>query len=147
MAACPRLTELSVISPYPQTHCQETDTGVSLDSDGRAHSGMFKLTAACKTLQDFNTLQIVHPIVRRPGWVFNCDWGGGRCEWLSHSCLSREKWEELLEKYVGDLREWAIECLEKAKTGCLEGEERKRITLRTVEFGYIHPVKVREYKV
>ena len=100
MAACPRLTELSVISPYPQTYCQETDTGVSLDSDGRAHSGMLKLTAACKTLQDFNTLQIVRPIVRHPDRPYDCDRMDGRCERSNHSYTSGERWEQILEKYV-----------------------------------------------
>ena len=50
-------------------------------------------------------------------------------------------------EHMKDLEERAIEYLKRPKTGCLEGEERKRITLRTVEFGYDYPAKVREYEV
>ena len=107
---------------------------------------MSRLIVACETLQDFNTLQIVRLLVGYSSPPCDCDWGPGLCEWPNHSRLSGEEWEELLEKHVKDLGEWAIECLEKAKTGGLEGEERKRITVRTVEVGYIHPVKVREYE-
>ena len=107
---------------------------------------MSELIVACKTLQDFNTLQIVRLIMQHPDRPCNCFLGPELCEEFNHSTISKERWEQMLEKHVKDLGEWAIECLEKAKTGCLEGEERKRITVRTVEEGYIHPVNVREYE-
>ena len=144
MAACPRLTELSVISPYPFNIIEETDTEVQFDPDGSAHSGMSKLIVACKALQDFNTLQIVRLPVMQPSPRCDCN---VPCEYFHYPCVTVERWEQSLEKHVKDLGEWAIECLEKAKMGYLEGEERKRITVRTVEFGYIHPVKVKEYQV
>ena len=50
-----------------------------------------------------------------------------------------------MEKHVKGLGEWAGECLKKGETGCLDGEARKRITLRTIEFSYDHPMKVKEY--
>ena len=108
---------------------------------------MLELIVACNTLQDLNTLQIVRLIVEHPSPPCDCDVFGRLCERLNGSLPVGEEWEELLEKRVKDLREWAIECLEKAKMGCSEGEERKRITVRTIEFGYIHPVKVEEYEV
>ena len=60
-----------------------------------------------------------------------------------------------MEEYMKDLEEWAIDCLrrpttgrsKRAKIGCLEGEGRKRTTLRIIEFSDHHPMKVREYEV
>ena len=56
-------------------------------------------------------------------------------------------WEKRLEEHVKGLEEWAIECLKKGETGCLDGEARKMTTLRIIEFSYDHPVKVKEYEV
>ena len=144
MAACPGLTELSVISPYTRATIEETDMEARVDPDGRAHPAMLKLTVACKALQDFNTLQIVRLPMELPRPRCDCDWD---CETLHLSSTTRERWEELLERHVKDLGEWTIECLEKARPECLEGEERRRITLRTVEFSNHYPVKVKEYEL
>ena len=108
---------------------------------------MSKLIVVCKTLQDFNTLQIVR--LTKPDYypLFDCDTGQVSSDHSYDSYITTERWAQILEEHVKDLREWAVECLEKAKTGGLEGEERKKITVRTVEVGYIHPMKVREYEV
>ena len=143
VAACPRLTELSVIFPYQYDTFEEWNTGVRIDPARRARPAMLKLIAACKALQDFNTLQIVRLPFRPPYRVCPCD---GPCEYL-HSSFPEEQWEQLLEEYMTDLEEWTIDCLKRPKTGCLEEEGRKRITLRIIEFGYDYFAEVREYEV
>ena len=114
-----------------------------LDWARRARLAMSELIVACKVHQDFNTLQIVRLPMGPP--PLDC-WCGGLCE-CDQPNPPATLWERKLEKHVEGLGEWAIECLKKQETGCLEGEGRKRITLRTVEFSCRYPVKVKEYEV
>ena len=55
-----------------------------------------------------------------------------------------------MRKQTKDLKEWAIDCLRKPLTGCLQGEGR-RTTLRIIKFSSRRPsrssVKVEEYEV
>ena len=105
---------------------------------------MLKLVAACKTLQDFNTLQIVRfPFTQPYMPICSCD---GPCECFRPD-LPEGHWEQLLGEYMKDLEECAIEYLKRPKTGCLEGEGVKRITLRVIEFSVDCPLKVREHEV
>ena len=141
VAACPRLTELTVISHY----AQNAGRRVSLDLAGRARSAISELVVACKTLPDFDTLQIVHfPIVptRSECW---CGLKGCGSHWPSVGW-----WEPALEKQVKDLTAWVVGCLKGPKMGRREVEGR-RITLRVIEFGpgrpCQSPVKVEEYEV
>ena len=151
VAACPRLTELSVIFPYQHDTFEESGTGVRLDPARRARPAMLKLIDACKALQDFNTLQIVRLPFVPPYRICYCD---GPCEYF-HAALPEERWERMLGEYMKDLEEWAIDCLKrpktcrskKARTGCLEGGGRKGTTLRIIEFCYDYSVKVREYEL
>ena len=55
----------------------------------------------------------------------------------------------MLEENVTGLRECVTECLKKGKTRCLEGEARNMtsVILRTIEFSFDHPAKVKEYEV
>ena len=101
---------------------------------------MSKLIVACKAHKDFNTLQIVRFPMAPPPVNCLCD-GPCECDQLSVTL-----WEQMLERHVKGLGEWAIECLKKPEKGCLEGKGRKTITARTVEFSYYHPVKVKEYE-
>ena len=142
MAACPRLTELSVISPYPYYNYNVKGAGVLLDPGGEARPTMSGLIIACKALQDFNTLQIVRFPMEAPSLDRWCD-DSCECGYPNHPII----WEQILEQHVKDLGWWAIECLKKVKAECLEGEERKRITLRTVEFSYMYPVQVKRCDV
>ena len=148
MAACPRLTELSVISPYPYQTVERKGTEFLLDPGGRAHSSMLELIVACKALQDFNTLQIVR--LPMPGPLLPrcmCDRLDGRCECIYYPTIIRHRWGRLLEKHVKDLGQFGMNCLKEPKTGHSEGEGRKRITLRTIEFGDSCPTKVEEYEM
>ena len=141
MAACPRLTELSVISPYPYDYFGWSDWDVLLEWARMVRPAMSDSIVACKAHQDFNTLQIVRLPMEPPPRDCRCD---EPCECGS---IPMTSWERMLAKHVKGLGEWAMECLEKARTGCLKGEGRKRITVRTVEFSYDYPVKVKEYEV
>ena len=104
---------------------------------------MLELVGACKALQYFNTLQIVRLPMGPP--LSYC-WCNGPCE-CGNPSLPVASRERILEKYVRGGGGWVIECLEKVKAGCSEGEWRKRTTVRTVEFSYDRPVKVTEYEV
>ena len=104
---------------------------------------MLELIVACKALQDFNMLQIVRLPMRPPPQRCDCN---GPCVNF-HPNYPVIEWERSMEKHVKGLGEWAVDCLKKQKKGRLKGKGRKRITLRTIEFGYDHPVKVKEYEV
>ena len=128
MAACPRLTELTVILPYPHG-AEITDTGILLDPIGVARSAISELVIACKALPDFDTFQIVRYPIGPPPLVCRCtNWW----ECSAHT-PSSEQWEEALEKQMKDLEEWAIDCLKEPRIECQE-EGRKRTTLRAIKF-------------
>ena len=113
---------------------------------------MLKLVVACKALQDFNTLQIVR-LPFSPPYIPGC-YCDGPCEYF-HPAVPEGWWERTLVEYMKDLEEWTIDCLrrqttgrsKRGKMGCLEGEGRKRITLRIIEFSDDYSVKVREHEV
>ena len=148
VAACSKLTELTVVSPYP-SGAQQTGTGILFDLARRARPAISELIVACKALPDFDTLQIIHYPVFRP--VLTCWCGRDRCG--SHWPSSGQwQWEPALEKHAKDLGAWAIDCLKKPKTGCCAGEGRKKTTkLRVIKFCSGHPcrsaVKVEECEV
>ena len=58
MAACPKLTELTIIAPYPHG-APDRETGIPFGPAGRAHSAISELVVACKVLPYFDALQIV----------------------------------------------------------------------------------------
>ena len=131
LAACPRLTELTVAFPRSYRG-QVMEGGILPDPAERAHSAMSELVLACKALPDFDTLQIVRTLIVPPDLVCWC----GRRDCSRHG-PSEEQWEHTLEKRAKDLEEWAVVCLKKPRTGCQEGE-RRRTTLRIIKFGPSH---------
>jgi len=150
VAACPRLTELTIIYPHPHdSHRRET--GTLPDPVGSARSAASELVNACKLLPDFDTLQIAHfPFVtlfpKCPcGW-FLC--GGPTIE-------TREPWAGQQRQISGmkAVKDSVMDCL-KPKAGCQEGEGRKKTMLRIIELGserrspfFLGSVKVEEYEV
>ena len=128
MAACPKLTELTVISPYPDG-AQLTETGILLDPGGRARSVISELIVACKALPDFNTLQIVCYRFVPPRLACWCGWG--ECD---RHRSSSEPWDQVWGKQTKDLEAWVIDCLRKPTTGCRDGEGKKKTTLRAIKF-------------
>jgi len=115
MAACPRLTELTVMYPHPDGAKSKA-----------VPSEMLELVNACKALPDFDTIQIVHFL---PGT-------GDRLEAIgipSAAPLNRTLREE-----VKGMRDSVADCLNKLETGRQKGGRRK-ITLRVIELNPDHP--------
>ena len=131
VAACPRLTELTVLFRH-KYDAQCPETGTPIDPTGGAHSAMSELVVACKALPDFNTLQVVRDTIIPVSLSCWCGWGG-----CGSRMGSSKQQQEIMRKQTEDMRDWAIDCLKKPKTGFQEGEERerKRITLRVFMFG------------
>ena len=139
MAACPKLTELTIIYPHPY------DAPVTVET---ARSATSELVDACKALPDFDTLQIVHLAVTKPSLNRWC--GLTRCSKLRPYPEERKR---ELKGLMKDVKGWATDCLKKPRTGFQEGEARKTTTLRVIELSQDHPwphlgpVKVEEYEV
>lgn len=126
MSACPNLTELTVVPPYPRG-AQLTKTGILRDPTGRARSAILELIVASKALPDFNTFQIICFPVVLP--VLLCWCGQGPCD--SHD-PSFGHWEQIPKE---DLEDRVIDHLKKQETGCREGGGiQKRVTLRVIKF-------------
>ena len=129
MAACPRLTELTIIFPHGYW-TQRGEIGFLLDQAGRARLEILELVSACKALPDFDTLQIVHyPVVP---YTLTCWCKREGCD--SH-WPALDRWELALGQQTRDLQAWAMDCLKEPKTGLREGEGRKKIALKVIGFG------------
>ena len=144
MAACPRLTEFTIIFPHRRVEERKELPPIFVE---KVHSAISDLADACKALQDFDTLQVARfPLIPPPPAQY-C-WCN---EWPDCGCgvypiyIDRE--ERALEKEMRELEEWAIECLRRPKTGCPEVAER-RSALRSIKFGSSwSSVEVDEYEV
>ena len=148
MAACPRLTELTIICPHAYD-LQRSEMGTLLDPVGGASSAASELVNACKALPDFDTLQIVDfPL------VLPCTlWAGGRL--MYGGSPIEGPWEDQLKQILGmkAVEESVMSCL-KPKKGCQE-EGRKRTTFRMIKLSseshsspsYLGSVKVEEHEV
>ena len=147
MAACPRLTELTVVFHH-QYDAKHAEMGILLDPAGGARSAMSELVVACKALPDFDILQVVRVTINPVHLVCWCGWGG-----CGSRMDSSEQQEEILRIQTEDMKDWAIDCLKKPETGFQKGEKRKRkrITMRVFVFGPGRPChssgKVEEYEV
>ena len=144
MAACPKLTELTIVFH----HQYDTETVTLIDPVGGAHSAMSELVVACKALPDFDTLQVVRVTITPGGLACWCGWGG-----CGSRMNSSEQQEQILREQTEGMKDWAMNCLKKPETGWREGEEkeRKRTTLKVFMFGPGRPchssAKVEVYKV
>ena len=116
VAVCPRLTELTIIFPDPGT-INDTETGYLLNPNESVRSATSELVSACKTLPDFDTLQIVHGC----GLIYG---GAG---------LRAKRQRRKLRKRVGWAKDSAISCLKEPETGCRERGGRKKVTVRVIE--------------
>ena len=123
------LTELTVIFPY--LRCTRlTETGVLLDPTREsAQLAISELVAACKMLPDFHTFQIVCLLIIQSHMA--C-WCGGKCDKTIPWRMSQ--WDRSLREQAKGMKDFAIDCLKKAGIGYLEGERRKRTTLRIIQF-------------
>ena len=149
MAACPKLTELTIIYPRPYD-AQSAETGTLLNSIESARSATLELADACKALPDFATLQIVHFPVVTPLPMCGCGW-------MRYGSLgpSMERRRQVLREEVKGLKDCAIECFKKPNAGSQDGVRRKKTTLRVIELSsdrphsrfQLGPVTVEEYEV
>ena len=138
MAACPKLTKLTVV--YPCLGDGEAETGDHLGLVESVRSATLELVNACKVLPDFDTFQIVHfPL---PDLFPFTTWSG-----------TGEPFHRLRED-LGNGKDLVINCFKEPETGYQEGEGRKKITVRVIElvrdpppYAYLHFVKVEVYEV
>ena len=148
MAAFPRLTELTLI--YPHFHdVSVIKLRILFAAVRTARSTAVELVDACKVLPDFDTLQIVlyAPSSHRGVEVLSG----------SNSLTSVEQSKRVSEEQVDIVKDWAMECLKRAKPGCQGGDGRKKATLRVIMLSPYRPaarfyvnfagVKVEEYEV
>jgi hypothetical protein len=116
VAACPRLTKLTVICPHPNS-IEDTETGYLLDPVGSVLSATSELVNACKALPDFDTFQIVHGC----GLAY-VEVGPGE---------EQRRW--VLRENVDGAKDLAINCLKEPETGYREGVGMKKTTVRVIE--------------
>lgn len=144
-AACPRLTELTIVYPNPLDAHQTSGTVILFDPAGSAHSTVLELVTVCKALPHFDTFQIVYPPSPTPSSLCRCHQG-----MRSRRRPSKEQLKQM-EQEVKGLKDWTIECLKKSKVRRQEGEGRKRTTLRVIELSPDRPllgsVEVEVYEV
>jgi len=126
VTALPRLTELTLIYPHPYDY-PIMEAGTQLYTVRTVRSATSELVNACRTLPKFDTLQIVHFLLGEPlSRIY-----GEEMEYSSVPCTEQRK-QELRERVKG-VKDLAIDSLEKAKTGCLEGGRGKKTTLKVIE--------------
>jgi hypothetical protein len=100
-----------------------------------------ELVNACKSLPDFDTLQIVHFILGVPLYPGSLEE------------FSTERWNQEVRDQAKDVKGGAIDCLREPETGCQEGGGRKKTALRLIELRQdsrtfrLDSVKVEEYRV
>jgi len=124
VAACRRLTELTVIYPHPYD-TPFSKTGAPLDKVETARCATLGLVNACKELPDFDTIQIVYFLPRTNRGSIILPFSGQQSQGLRGQV-----------KGVTDL---AIDCLKKLGTGGREGGGRKT-TMRVIELSPDHPM-------
>jgi len=128
IAACPMLTELTVLYPHPHPHQyrfgippvdpEDTAKGFPPCPVEILRSAISELIDACKALPDFGMLQIVHLALDRP--PPRCWCGRTGCGRLGP--YTEERKRELREQMEG-LKDWVINCLKRPKTKTGEGRE------------------------
>ena len=141
MAACPKLTELTIV--YPRLGDGEAEMGHHLGLVGSVRSATLELVNACKALPDFDVFQIVHfPLPDlTPSWEHMTPSGPGE---LFHK----------LRNDLGSGKDLVIDCLKESEAGCRKEEGKKKTTVRVIELVegppsnfYLDSVKVEVYEV
>ena len=144
MAACPRLTELTVFYPHPHPHSPRLPgaprprdheiitTGLPPCPVEEARSAISELVNACKALEDFSTLQIVHySLTELP---MRCWCGFQGCGEQGPYSVGRK---QALRKQMKGVEDWTIECLKRPKIGPQERNGKKETMLRVIELSSV----------
>ena len=152
MAACPKLTELTIFYPRPGD-AQVSEGGILIYPAESARTATLEIVNACRALPDFDTLQIVHfPLV-----TFLPLCGCGRMR-LNNPGPSMGQRKKALRKEVQGVKDLAMDCLREPEVGCQEKEkevERRKTVVRIIELRSNRPrpkyhlasMKVDEYEV
>ena len=152
MAACPKLTELTIFYPRP-SDTQVSEAGILIDPTKSARTATLELVSACKALPDFDTLQIVHFPLVTPLPLCGC----GRMRLTNQGPSLKQRTKALRDEVKG-VKDWAIDCLREPGVGCQEKVKevgRKKTVVRIIELRSDRPrpkyhlasVKVGEYEV
>ena len=143
MAACPKLTELSIVYPYHSDGDVDLNTETSSGLVENVRSAILELANACKALPDFDTFQIVH--FSLPDFAPSLD-GPVMCDPAMLFYHLRDG--------LGTGKDLVINCLEEPEMGRREGEGKKKTTVRVIELVEKSPpilspgsAKVEEYEV
>jgi hypothetical protein len=117
-AACPKLTELTIIWPHLDT-VEDTEAGHRLDrvESVRSITITSELVSACKALPYLDTFQIVY----------------GYRPMYREADVSVRRRRQVLREHVDSAKDLAISCLKALETGYQEGEGRKKTTVRVIE--------------
>ena len=130
VAACPRLTELTIF-PYPNITII-TGREIMHDPTGKALSALSELVFACEALPDFDTIQILcFPTTMISSKIPPCEQ-----EKCSCSMLCRGKLELSLKEEAKGMKDFVIDCLKRSKAGCQEGERREGTTVWVVNLAF-----------
>ena len=143
VAACPKLTELSIVYPYP---C-DGDVDLGMETSARlvrnVRSAMLELANTCKALPDFDTFQIV---------LFSLPVVDEISEYERTHDPAPLFYN--LRSGLGSGKDLVINCLKEPETGRREGEGKKKTTVRVIELVEKFPpilrpgsAKVGEYEV
>ena len=143
MAACPKLTELSIVYPYHSDGDVDLNTETSGGLVENVRSAILELANTCKALPDFDTIQIVH--FSLPGYD----------EILEYEMrYDPATMFYDLRRGLGTGKDLVINCLEEPETGRREGEGKKKTAVRVIELVERSPpilspgsAKVEEYEV
>ena len=128
VAACPKLTELTVLYPHPHTHGWDprgssgTAKGLPPCPAERVRSAISELVNECEALPDFTTLQIVHLTLTTLPPICWC--GVTECGVLGPYTEERKR---ALREQMKGVEDWTVDCLKRAKTGCQEGEGEGKV--------------------
>lgn len=115
VAACRRLTELTVLYPHPHPHPHPhnspgTEIDIPLETVRTARSALLELVNACKALPNFDTLQIVHFSLTTPPPISRC----GGCDGPGPYT---EQEKQTLRDQVQGVKDLAVDCLRKPEKG------------------------------
>ena len=128
VAACPMLTELTLIYPHPDDNrVWEGGVEVWVDMDKIARSAILELVDACGALPDLDTLQIVYFLLIAP--IRIC--GFARVPY--DNLPTTEELKQVRRWQMRDVGDLVIDCLREARAGRLEGGGRKQNTMRLIE--------------
>jgi hypothetical protein len=137
VAACPKLTELTIVCPHPDT-VEDLETGYFFDPVGTARSATSELVNACNALPYFDTFQIVH---------------GYRPMYKEVDLSLRRRRRKLRERVEG-AGGLVTNCLGELETRCRQRDGGKTTTVRVIELAagyrqnaYLDSVKIEEYQV